>query len=310
MPDASPVFTTPQQTVIYSGRTVQVRSYGCSVACRPVPTPRQCKWHALMFMRRGRVIREIRGERTLIDRNHVGFFNQGEGYTVWHPDRRGDEVTEIEILPEVLADIVAASDRDVRDAMAMPFTGTHLLIGPRAYQVHLEIWRAARRGAPPDPLAIEEAALRLVDFAVERSAAVRGVAPRPRRRRTAAAHAALAHDVKLLLSTRYREPLGLQDIASAVCASPCHLCRVFREQTGVTIHGYRNDLRLRAALGPLTDPRTSLPRLALEIGFASQSHFCDAFRRAFGRTPSAVRVGLDPAALREMSRNLEDRRVA
>ena len=39
----------------------------------------------------------------------------------------------------------------------------------------------------------------------------------------------------------------------SVHSSPFHLARVFRTRTGFTIHGYRNQLRLRSSLDPLFD---------------------------------------------------------
>jgi AraC-like DNA-binding protein len=302
-------FETSQTTVIYSGRYVQVRSYGCDEACRPVPTPRMCAWHSLIFMREGRFIRWVRGERTLIDRNHVGFFNRGEEYTVWHPDRRGDGVTEIEILPSVLAEIAEANDTRVEDALARPFSSPQLLIDSGAYQVHWEIWREAQR-ASSEGLAIEETALRLVAHAVEQAAAHVARARTGRRAGTERAHADLAHAAKLYLSTRFRGPVGLDEVATAVHASPYHLCRVFKTQTGTTIHDYLRRQRLRAALERLAEPGADLARLALDLGFSSHSHFTGAFHREFGRTPSQARGRLGPGGLRQMSKILEARRVA
>jgi AraC-like DNA-binding protein len=48
----------------------------------------------------------------------------------------------------------------------------------------------------------------------------------------------------------------------------------------------------------------NLTALAFELGFSSHSHFADAFRREFGRTPSEVRRNAGRRTLREMSKNL------
>jgi AraC-like DNA-binding protein len=58
---------------------------------------------------------------------------------------------------------------------------------------------------------------------------------------------------------------------------------------GRTLHGHRNELRLRAALDQLPDSRRHLSRLALELGYASHSHFTAAFRRRFGASPDWLR---------------------
>jgi AraC family transcriptional regulator len=76
-----------------------------------------------------------------------------------------------------------------------------------------------------------------------------------------------------------------------VRVSVFHLCRTFRAVTGQTIHAYRTQLRLRAALERV-EYASDLSAVALDLGFSSHSHFTAAFRRAFGVTPSGVRRAL------------------
>ena len=63
--------------------------------------------------------------------------------------------------------------------------------------------------------------------------------------------------------------------------------RVFREETGFSLHGYRTQLRLRLALDALAAGR-EIGELAHDLGFASHSHFTDSFRRVFGVAPSRM----------------------
>ena len=92
----------------------------------------------------------------------------------------------------------------------------------------------------------------------------------------------LVHDTQCVLDRRAAEPLGLADIAQTVGASMFHLCRCFRAGTGLTLHEYRTQLRLRGALEALESGDCDLPHLALDSGFSSHSHFTAAFRRVFG----------------------------
>jgi AraC-like DNA-binding protein len=84
------------------------------------------------------------------------------------------------------------------------------------------------------------------------------------------------------------ENVGVADIAGRLGVSAFHLCRVFRASTGMTLHAYRRDMRLRAALGLVSGRRGQLSSLALQVGFSSHSHFTAAFRRAFGVSPAAI----------------------
>jgi AraC-like DNA-binding protein len=94
--------------------------------------------------------------------------------------------------------------------------------------------------------------------------------------------------VKELLAERLGERLTLADLARELGTSPYHLARSFRRATGVSIHQYRIQLRVRTALLRLRED-VDLCTLGLELGFATHSHFTETFRRVFGRPPRAVR---------------------
>jgi AraC-like DNA-binding protein len=109
---------------------------------------------------------------------------------------------------------------------------------------------------------------------------------------------------RLLLATRFTEDLTLDDISRLVHCSAFHLARIFRRETGLSIHQYRHRLRLHTALDRIHAGANDLTGLALDLGFSSHSHFTEAFHRAFGLSPSACRK--QPCgSLHEMSRNLK-----
>jgi len=95
-------------------------------------------------------------------------------------------------------------------------------------------------------------------------------------------------EVKELLATRLGERLTLAALARELGTSPYHLARSFRRATGVSVHQYRIQLRVRTALLRLRED-IDLCSLGLELGFATHSHFTESFRRAFGMPPRAVR---------------------
>lgn len=84
----------------------------------------------------------------------------------------------------------------------------------------------------------------------------------------------------------------LTDIARAVHCSAFHLARLFRRATGTTLHAFRGELRMTAALDRLADGERDLAGLALDLGFGSQSHFNAAFKRTFATVPGEVRTKL------------------
>ena len=88
----------------------------------------------------------------------------------------------------------------------------------------------------------------------------------------------------------------MADLARTLGASPFHLCRVFREQTGQTMHRSRVGLRVRAAIEQLEAPargtRPSLSAVAHATGFASHARFVRICQRELGMTPALLRSRL------------------
>jgi AraC-like DNA-binding protein len=84
-------------------------------------------------------------------------------------------------------------------------------------------------------------------------------------------------------------PWTLNHVADAACCSLFHLARAFRKHTGLSLHGYRQRLRLAAALQRLEEGERDIAALAYELGYSSQSHLGAAFVRELGVTPAQAR---------------------
>jgi AraC family transcriptional regulator len=85
--------------------------------------------------------------------------------------------------------------------------------------------------------------------------------------------------------------LRLADVARALRVSPALLGTAFRSVDRVPFYRYALHLRLKRAAS-LLGASEDLARLAVELGFASHSHFSTAFLRWAGSTPSAFRAQL------------------
>jgi AraC family transcriptional regulator len=190
------------------------------------------------------------------------------------------------------------------ESVEQPFRFSHTPIDQRVFLLHSRLRHAAQSGELPS-LALDEAALQLLAAVLQNTYRARGIASSRSRPATSQLHHEQMRRTALLLSTRFAEDLSLAAIARAVHCSPYHLARLFRRNSGLSIHQYRHRLRLREALQRLADGNTELSRLALELGFSSHSHLTDSFRQAFGVAPSEYRKSLSGRGLRELSRNLE-----
>lgn len=220
------------------------------------------------------------GRRLLATSNLAMLYNAGQPYQRELRDRRGDQCLYIALHPLALEALEPESGA-IRNGRLIV---THAPASHSAY-FHQHLLARYLDGGSPDALLAEETAIRLV----------RGVlppalrAPSSGRSATATSHRDLAEDAKELLASTLDENLGLEEIAARLATSPFHLARVFRRETGFSLHDYRTQLRLRLALQQLTTSGGSLMSLAIRLGFSSHSHFTDTFRREFGVAPSVVR---------------------
>lgn len=93
----------------------------------------------------------------------------------------------------------------------------------------------------------------------------------------------------LLIAADLGAAHSLKALARELGVSPFHLAHVFRERTGGSVHQYLLQLRVSAALERLANSDEALSRVALDLGFASHSHFTAVFRRHVGVAPSVAR---------------------
>lgn len=276
---------------LHASRLLRVREYACCAPRGGPSTEEGTHADEIVFLRQGAFCRHFGSRSVTSDVNRVSFFTRGTSWRTSHPAPCGDRGLLIELAPELLAELRRDLEPSSADdpGRALPFHD-----GPcdaRLAWRHHAFARRLRRGGVEscDPLWIESEALALARHALELGYGGSAARARSAERGSARRHAELVGAVQALLAARLADPLRLGDLARAVGSSPFHLARVFRDATGVPIHRYRTQARLRRALERLDAGATDLAELALELGFASHSHFTDAFRREFGRPPSSAR---------------------
>jgi AraC family transcriptional regulator len=74
-------------------------------------------------------------------------------------------------------------------------------------------------------------------------------------------------------------------LAVIAAVHPTHLLRTFRRYHGMTISNYVRQRRVDNARAAVARGQRPLSMIAVDAGFADQSHFTRAFRQAFGETP-------------------------
>jgi AraC family transcriptional regulator len=85
------------------------------------------------------------------------------------------------------------------------------------------------------------------------------------------------------------QELSLSELANVAGLSATHLKLQFRQATGQPVHQYVMRQRVEHARQLLEDTELSISQVALDTGFAHQSHLARCMRRLLGTTPSSVR---------------------
>jgi AraC family transcriptional regulator len=91
------------------------------------------------------------------------------------------------------------------------------------------------------------------------------------------------------------ENVRLDDIAAAAGLSVYHFSRAFRTTTGASPYRYLLRCRVEKVRELLGDDGRTLAGIAVDAGFADQSHMCNVFKRLTGTTPKGFRDALNEA---------------
>jgi AraC family transcriptional regulator len=86
------------------------------------------------------------------------------------------------------------------------------------------------------------------------------------------------------------EPVRIERLAAAVHMSPFHFARLFKQATGQAPHAYLTTRRVERAKELLSDACLPLIHVAANVGFQTQGHFTEVFRRHAGMTPRHFRL--------------------
>ena len=278
------VIVDSENTLVFSGELVTIGTFDCP--------PWHARWaepncigpgHHVVFPQTAVRIAPAGRAHFVTGPTDVVLYDPEQEYRRQVVSHAGDRSTYLIVREDEVARIVAATTGDAHRADRFPTQ--HGRLSAPAFLRSRQLRSLLRSGAV-DPLGVEEAALELVATALGDAVAPGGttLASARQRRDVLAVQEVLAH--------RFTEPLTLADLGREVGASPYHLARGFRLETGWSIHEYRLQLRVRTAVDRLAGAPVDLARLALDLGFSSHSHLTDTFRRIFGSPPSAIRSQL------------------
>jgi AraC family transcriptional regulator len=236
-------------------------------------------------------IRQSGRPAIIADPTHAILYNPRQPYSRELVDPRGDMCEFFAVEPTTIVDAAREFDPDVLERPSAPFARTCTPASAANYFQQRRLFERVRRIDDLDSMIIDEAFVALLSGLISHMYAQqdRSRAARRVRKDTVQAHRDLVAHARAIIGREFKTRLTLEELAARVHASQYHLCRVFRRVTGMSIHQHMTQLRLRESLEHLGERDVDLSRLALELGFASHSHFTIAFQRVFGMPPSAAR---------------------
>jgi AraC family transcriptional regulator len=83
--------------------------------------------------------------------------------------------------------------------------------------------------------------------------------------------------------------LSLEQIAAVINISPTYFASLFKHATGISPHQYVIRQRVKQARSLLLKTDLAIADIALQVGFSSQSHLTQQFKRFTGMTPKQAR---------------------
>ena len=249
-------------------------------------------------------IRQVGRGPVVADPTRAVAYAPGTEYrrTVVSPD--GDRCTFVAVSRELAAEAAVAFDEEAHDAATYRFPFTTASLHDPVFLLKESVRAGASGTAAPD--ALRESLYWLVGRTISSGYGNLGRRQRRTRPGTDQAHQELVDGVRRLIGAEPGARTTLDDLAAALHTSPFHLSRTFRRWTGCSIHTYRTRVRLRVGLDRIAHG-DRIADVALELGFASQSHFTDRLRRDLKLTPDSWRRAL--SARHELSRILKESRI-
>lgn len=245
--------------------------------------------HLIVFPRTPVRICHLGAPPIVADPNLVMFYNLHQSYQRDPLSAQGDRCEWFAFSPDILLNALCHYAPQVIDQPERPFSFTHAPGTPQIYLRQRQVIEHILHTTQPDALYVEETMLMTLDHLVAHVYQVRGATQKGCRPATQQQQRVIVDAIQAELATRFHEKILLDELATKVYLSPYELCRIFRAQTGYTIHQYLNQLRLYTALEMVTTSTANLTDLALTLGYNSHSHFTSAFRKTFGMTPTTLR---------------------
>lgn len=219
--------------------------------------------------------------RFLVRPGCISIFPAGCDHTDIHHSGGGFEFIVVEIDPARLKRLFHDEAPRI-DSRLVPQLYVH---DPRILSLIDSMRAEVEAGCPSGALYGESLSLALAAYVSSRystrASAGKTVTPKFSR--------AQARTVLDYIQAHLGRDFSMVELAGTLGLSPRHFARLFRNTFGTTVHRHVVNQRIKQAKALLAGKRLPLVDISERLGFASQSHFTDVFRRATGTPPGHYR---------------------
>jgi AraC family transcriptional regulator len=171
--------------------------------------------------------------------------------------------------------------QDEVDSINTPLLPQLYIREPRVEALIRNMHTEVEAGYPSGPLYTESLSLALAAYLYGRYAATASVVKTTRAKFTRAQ----AQQVLGYIDAHLDSDFSLVELAGTLRLSPRQFSRLFHNTFETSPHRYLLEQRVARARQLLARGRLSVAEIAACLGFASQSHFTEVFRRAVGMSP-------------------------
>ena len=91
------------------------------------------------------------------------------------------------------------------------------------------------------------------------------------------------------IRSHVQESLTVESIADALSLNSSYLSKLFKQEMGITLSRYIRNQKIDVACSMLRHLDESSLSIANYLGFSSQSHFIQVFKKTTGMTPEEYR---------------------
>ena len=220
--------------------------------------------------------------------SHEGLFVHGDidivpaGLPCKWEIKSKDTALLLSLSPQVLRDAAARSDQDAGE---INIRNRFQMRDPQIEHIGWALKAEAETGFPNGALYIDCLAtalalqlLRVNNSSIQHERAAKsGISPRRLKQ------------VLSFIEDHLSEDLSLEKIAAVSGLSSSHFKVVFRNAVGMPVYQYVIRRRVERAAALLQKHQFPISQIALEAGFAHQSHLAFHMRRVFGMSPAEFR---------------------